>query len=606
MKEPGRITTAALVGAVTVTYMGAVFQAGSRAFWTAGLGDPLDPYFINSLLEWWYYALRRLESPASPPVFYPVEGTLGYSHGLILFVPFYAPLRPLLHPFQAYNLAILLVVVTGTLCLCAWLRRALRLTVVEAFVLTAFFAASPNVLNGGVNIWTQRASVYLVPPILLIAAGAAGSTGRPRAVLAFVAALLALLLFTQDFYSGHFTFFFAGIWILPRLVTHALGHARQIHASTAGRPGARAALLVAFVAAVWSLFVLLAGGGSVNLLGLRIRSTDPIRPALVGLISLAVFLWMRGGVALRRVSPPPASTAACAAGALLGAGIFLWIYLPVYLAFRGFGEEEYIRVLHQRPLASLRDPLTFIRTHEGFGTLRSFLLLPFAIVIGWLSARHERPITAVAGLIWLLVALLVFLMPFRFDDLSVWGNLLRPLPGFNAIRDPLRITYQFELAVILAIGLVLSKLPARTWTRATIPLTAGVLILLSPNTTVMEFNRPNADYDRWVAAPIDVDPSCRSFYMRAAPAEYVARSPEPWTLYSNDAAFIALRLGIPTLHGVSAWTPPDWRVRHPHAEDFSFGVRDWTARYGLTGVCGLDVERRTMTPGLPAESSSVH
>jgi hypothetical protein len=599
VNERGRITRAAIVTTVTVIYMGGVFQAGSRAFWTAGLGDWLDPYFINSLLEWWYYALLRVQNPASPPVFHPVEGTLGYSHGLILFAPFYVPLRLVLHPFQAYNLAILLVVVTGSVCLYAWLRRALGLGALEAFVLTAFFAASPNVLNGGLNTWTQRASVYLVPPILLIGAGAVSASGTRRAVLGFAAGLLALLLYTQDFYSGHFTFFFAGVWILPRLVTAGFGRGRQIFASTRGRPAARLALVITALAAAWSLLVLLSGGGTIHLAGARIRSTDPLRPALLALVALTVLAWMRGGVALPKVPPVPGWARACAAGALIGVSIFLLIYLPVYRAFGGFAEEDYLRVLRQRPLSALAAPWTFIRTHEGFDSLRSFLLLPFALAVGWFSTRRERVISPVTVVVWLLVALLVFLIPFRFDGLSAWGHLFRPLPGFNSIRDPLRIAYQFELAVVLGVGLVLSRMPAGTWMRAAVPLAAALLMLLFPNSTVMQFNRPNADYDRWVAPPIEVDRSCRSFYMRAAPLDYVARSPEPWTLYSNDAAFIALRLGIPTLHGVSAWTPPEWRVRHPHADDFVFGVRDWTARYALTGLCGLDIARRTMTPGLP-------
>ena len=49
----------------------------------------------------------------------------------------------------------------------------------------------------------------------------------------------------------------------------------------------------------------------------------------------------------------------------------------------------------------------------------------------------------------------------------------------------------------------------------------------------------------------------------------------------------------------------DWHVRHPHAADFAWGVEDWTARHRLTGVCEMDVAQRTMTPRLPAASSTV-
>ena len=585
---------------LAAAYAGSVFQVHTRTFWTAGLGDLLDPYFINSLLEWWYYAVLRFDNPASPPVFHPVEGTLGYSHGLILFAPFYIPLRLVLHPFQAYNLAIFSVVVAGTVCLYAWLRRALGLGIVEAVVLTMFFAGSPNVLDSGLNIWTQRASVFLVPPMLLLASAAASAQGRRRPVLAFGTGLTATLLFTQDFYSAQFTFFFAGVWLLPRL----LEGTGRLFLLTRGRPAARALLLLGLGAAAWALLVSSSGGVSAQVFGARIRSTDALRPAVLAVIALVLFAWrMRDVLPRPRWQTFPRWAAAGILGAAVGAALFLWIYLPVYLTYPGFEENEYLRVLRERSVASLRNPLAFILDHEGFASLRSFVLLSMAIAAGWLAPRRALSGSTVA--VWMGVALLVFLVPFRFGETSVWGALFRPLPGFNAIRDPLRIIYQFELAVVIAVALVLSRMPARTWTRGAISAAAVALIVLSPNRRVFEYNRPNSDFDRWVAAPVRVHPSCRSFYMAAGPAAYDARSHEPWTLYANDAAFLALRLRVPTLHGVSAWTPLDWHVRHPHAPDFSWGVADWAARHHLTGVCEMDVARRTMVPRLPAPSSAV-
>jgi hypothetical protein len=597
-----RTAAASVVVVLAAAGVGSVFRIHTPLFWTAGLGDWLDPYFINSLLEWWYVAILRIENPVSPPVFHPVEGTLGYSHGLILFAPFYVPLRLVLHPFQAYNLAMFLVVLTGTLCLYAWFRRALQLSVVEAGVLTAFFAASPNVLDTGVNIWTQRASVYLVPPILLLVSAAVSGQGRRRLVWAFAAGLLATLLFTQDFYSAQFTFFFAGIWLLPRVLL-AL---RQVFAWTSGRPAARALLVLGVAAGVWTLIVAVSGGVSTQVLGVRIRSTDALRPGVLAAILLsAAGWWMRDAVPRPQVRRPPGVVSAALVGVAGGAAVFLWIYLPVYLTYPGFAEEEYLRVLRERSVSSLWSPIAFLRGYEGFATLRSFVLLLIAVAAGCLATRTNRPLRAGAAVVWLAAALLVFLIPFRFGDFSVWGTFFRPLPGFDAIRDPLRIIYQFELAVVLGVALVLAGMRGRARTRGAVTGVGILLILLSPNRTVFEYNRPNSDFDRWVAAPVRVDPSCRSFYMAAGPAEYDARSHEPWTLYSNDAAFLAMRLGVPTLHGFSAWTPMDWHVRHPHAADFAWGVGDWTARHRLAGVCEMDVERRTMTPGLPATSSTV-
>ena len=93
--------------------------------------------------------------------------TLGYSHALILYVPFYVAMRLFVHPFPAYSLALAAVMETGIVCLYLLLRRRFHLPFLESLLLTVFFFTSPNVVNGGVSVWSQRASVFLIPPILL-------------------------------------------------------------------------------------------------------------------------------------------------------------------------------------------------------------------------------------------------------------------------------------------------------------------------------------------------------------------------------------------------------------------------------------------------------
>lgn len=590
-----RTGRAAAVVGLSVAYVGSVFRLWGTPFWTAGLADWIDPYFINSLLESWYYSLRRFENPASPPVFYPTPGTLGYSHGLILFVPFYVPLRMALHPFQAYNATILLVVLSGTWSLYAVLRRAFALSFIEAGLLTACFAASANVLNEPMNVWTQRASVYLVPPILLTGWMAVSTAGRAGAVYGFITGLLATLLYTQDFYSGHFTWFFAvcgviSIWAGSVDVRSGLRGWSRLE---------RIAAAVAVAAAAWGLYLATAGGGVIDVLGLRIRSSNPSRPLILAVIGSAIVIvsrLRREGLPHVRLALPSRRLLPFAAGAALGALIFLWIYLPIYLDFGGFNPDEYLRVLKGRDPAILLHPARFIETHDGFPTLQPFALVLIVTAAAWLGHRHVPRALRIATLIWLAVSFVVLLIPFRFGEFTIWGSVIRPLPGFNAIRDPLRIIYQYQLAVVVATAVLMGALPRPGWLRMTLAVAVAAGLYLAPNDTFMRYGRPNQEFDRWVGAPIRVDPSCRSFYMSEGPPEYVSRSPEPWTLYSNDAAFIALRLGIPTLHGVSAWTPRDWRVRQPHDPDFAAGVREWIQRHGLRDVCAMDVGRRMMGP----------
>src|SRR5262245_51474906 len=52
--------------------------------------------------------------------------------------------------------------------------------------------------------------------------------------------------------------------------------------------------VVALLGAIWTIWLLALGGGSVTLLGLRVRSHDPIRP-LVGSILAAALFFLAGG-----------------------------------------------------------------------------------------------------------------------------------------------------------------------------------------------------------------------------------------------------------------------------------------------------------------------
>jgi hypothetical protein len=183
-------------------YLGLVFQIGTSGFWNRGMGDWLDPYFVNYLLEHWFVSVTTVANPVSPPMFHPAPGALGYSVSLILYVPISIAFRFALHPFQAFNLTLFIVVFAGTVSLFVFLRRIVRVSVLEAVALTALFVTSPNVLNGWIGVWGQRASVFLIPPLLLmIAAAVRMREGLRRTALGGASGLCAALLFTHDFYT---------------------------------------------------------------------------------------------------------------------------------------------------------------------------------------------------------------------------------------------------------------------------------------------------------------------------------------------------------------------------------------------------------------------
>ncbi len=86
----GRLGRGLAVVALSLAYVAYVFRRADGTFFTVGLGDWMDPYFINALLENWYRSLTHFAAPA-PPWFFPSNRVLGYSHSLVLFAPFYVP-----------------------------------------------------------------------------------------------------------------------------------------------------------------------------------------------------------------------------------------------------------------------------------------------------------------------------------------------------------------------------------------------------------------------------------------------------------------------------------------------------------------------------------
>ncbi|HEU5255452.1 MAG TPA: hypothetical protein VFU28_05660, partial [Vicinamibacterales bacterium] len=192
------------------------------------------------------------------------------------------------------------------------------------------------------------------------------------------------------------------------------------------------------------------------------------------------------------------------------------------------------------------------------------------------------------------MSVLVFVTPYRFNRFSPWLAFVAHLPGMGIIRDPKRIIYLYELAVVLAAGWMLPQ--SRRLYRAGVTLMALLFVVLQPNRNVFDYERANAVFDKWVAAPIAINPVCASFYIKGASADYMSRSPHMGTLYGNDALYIALRHSIPTLNGYSAWSPPEWELWNPQEDTYPGRVRSWIARHGLKNVCELDIDARVMAP----------
>jgi len=591
-------TRASIVFILSFTFLSSVFQVFHRSFWTGGIGDWMDPHFINFLLEHWYHSLRTFTDPSSPPMFFPVRGTLGYSHGLVLYVPFYVLVRPFFHPFQAYGLTLFAVIETGVLCLYLVFRRVLGLSFVESLLLSGWFLTSPNVANGMMGVWSQRASVFLIPPILLIVVSSIRMRpGASRMLLAAVAGLLSALLFTQDFYTAQFALFFTTAGFAAALRPATAWQLRsRVARLWASRPSAaaRAALVLGAVALVWTAALWIFGGFTLRVLGVRIASHDWQRPALLALASLVVLAWLHD-VSFR----PPLTRARpwllpFAAGGAVGSLVFLWIYLPVYREHHAFPEDQLLNALVRPDSSSWHGVADVVRGLSGYDSLWSFALVALCAALAWVPRFDLDRRTRRQALWCVSVSLVVLMVPLQFPGFSLWKTAFAPVTGFSVIRDPKRIIYLYELAVVLAAGVFLARLRAASVLRRSIPAILLAVMVAQPNRVVFETFRPNESHNRRVAAPIDIAPSCRSFFVRAGSEAYRAESNGMWLRHAIDSMYVSLAHSIPTLNGYSAWSPDGWALVNPEEPGYRQEVSRWIERHRLTGVCEFDIDRRTM------------
>jgi len=577
-----------------------VFDIFHEGFWRAGLGDWIDPYFINYLLEHWYRSVATLGDPSSPPMYFPVQKTLGYSHGLILYAPFYILVRLFLHPFQAYSLSLLIVIETGIVCLYLFFRRSLKLSFLESLLLTAFFFTSQNVINGTVGVWSQRASVFLIPPILLLLVTAIRRPdSRLHLGVVCLAGALTTLLFVHDFYTAQFAMFFA---LLFAVAAVAIDYRAAVVRGISGFWKAqsvigKAAFVIAVAGSAWALYVLKYGGLRARVLGITIASRDWRRGALLAGTSMMVFVALRGW---RRIKSDLAVVApwvwAFSAGLATGASVFLWIFLPAYLEHPRFPEKDLLSQLAVRDPSRWTGLAAALRDLGAYGTLRSFKIVFIVSVLAclpWLRADRKTRLYV----LWAAaISLVVFVIPLEIRGFSIWLAFFRHIPGFNVIRDPTRIIYLYELAFILAVALLLAGVRSRPGYRIGV---CGLLLFFmvtDHHTDVFDYERPVNVYRRWVDWPIDIPPACQSFFISRASDEYIARSPHMWALYNIDAMFFSLNHAIPTLNGYSAWAPEGWNLMNPQEADYDERVQAWIQKNELHNVCELDVVAHTLRP----------
>jgi hypothetical protein len=572
--------------------------------------DPGDSRFVAFLLEHWNNVLHGRADWLSPPIFWPVRGTLAYSDGLVGMGIVHAALRARLGVFPAMNAQLILLSIATFAAAYALFSRGFGLSVLAATLGAYFFAFSWPRFAQLVHVQLQFTALL---PLLLLLALECVRDGRALTrggfawrILTFVA-LLALLLATTLYYAvfAALGFTVAGMICLANGTSrsHLVQIARRHAASLVGAAGL-AALLLGPVVAFYLPLMRESGG----------RQWSEMLPFLPRPTNL---LWM---------------------------GRENWVWGWLFSRWPA-------------PTIGARWPELRI----GAGLVAS---CAWACAAGWsaflLIAQRRRldkrsASIAVAVVTGLILQILMMRLP---GDASLWWAVWRLFPGAGGVRAVARLEILVTLAMGLAFGWALDRVMARGPGRRRGLLVACATALVAAGSLeqigrVQGYSGSRAEaLAREVGR--DLPPTCTATYVIATPDliprqpmvdeahfdphAYLVANPDvaanwrgaPWEHYAKygraeqrllDPAAASRHLalmyfayaytiplaaslsGVPVVNGFSGWQPPGWHLFDVLAPNARQWLVEWLAlrRVKQDAVCVVPVRLTTeMVPDLPA------
>jgi hypothetical protein len=495
--------------------------------WDQMYGDRGDSRLVGFLLEHWYLVLHGTDGALSPPMFYPVQDTLGYSHALIGYLPLYLPLRWLgADPWTAQQVVFAL---TDVLNFTAALWLLWKVIGVER-KLALFFAAFITFNSVKFNqIGHQQLQVLFY---VLVAAGLAAKAlqeapQRRRlwtwAVLAMAALCLDLQLLT-DVYNAWFLSFWAALWGLLALT-------RAESRAWLSRYRGKLALPAA---------------GAMLVLGIGL-----IPFLLIYLPVQQVFGGWNYGVALEMV-PRWYSFLS------MGRGNWLWGWLPLPRGYPYAGEQRI-----------------------GLGlaiSIVSAIALARWRILPWIARSC------------LFATILFCVIAFRYGDTkSPWQLVHAIVPGAQSLRAVARYMIVLTIPLAIGLGVALTQRMA-TWSVRQRRVVWMLLVAAAIEQLGTSGSYSKSSERAYLASlRPQLSDRCQAFYTVTPPLRPLARSSGPFP-GQFDAMWLALLTGIPTVNGYSGHFPPGWRLIDESAADYPLRVSDWIDKNGIQGtVCRVEV-----------------
>ncbi len=556
--------------------------------------DSGDSRFIAFLLEHWNNAWHGRADWRSPPIFWPVTGTLAYSDGLLAMGAIHAALRSGLGVFAAMNAQLVLL------------------------SLASFAAAYGLFARGfGLTVWGATAGAYLF------------AFSWPR-----VAQLVHVQL--------QFTV------LLPLLAWLALRCLRDGPALARSAFAWRACLFVALLALLlattlyYAVFAALGGVVAVSLCmlrrGGRAHLAALLRRHVAGLSAAAVLGGMLAAPVVAFYLPVVRESQGRAWAEVLS-------FMPRAPNRWWMGRENWAWgwLFARGPQATIDARWPEMRIGAGLAVSLVWVAACCGSVVALIRRPPDRgtPIrlTIVTG------AVLQVLMLRLPGDVSLWWAVWRAFPGASGIRGVPRLELVVLLPMALAFGWALDAALARArrhgrrWMLAAAAVTCVAAVeqlgrvhsysgraAEAMSRRVAEALPPRCTAAYIVATPDLVTPDEAIDEQHFDPAAYLAANPDvaavwtdrPWdhyrlfgraehrTLDVTEAArrhvlrFLAynytIPLGatlgrVPVVNGLSGWQPPGWALFDVLAADAPARLATWLSLHGVgaSGVCTVAI-----------------
>ena len=510
--------------------------------------DSYDGMLELALLDHWNNVLHGAAAWSEPFFFFPQKGALGYNDGYFIYGLIYSLFRAVhLDPLLSGELVNVVVRAIGFFGAYAAARRILDLPVAAALLAATIFT-----LSTGAYAQMDHAQMLTVgfAPLLAVPlqSAAQGLMAGDRRRLVGNGALFAL---------GY------AAWLMTAYYT------------------AWFFFLITLAFSIAWLFFVPAETRRLLWAGLR-REILPL-VLLAGLFALAVLP-------------------------------FLLLYLPKAAET---GQRNYAEVTSFLPL-----PIDIVNVGEG-NLIWGKLFLAFCRLVGtppppWLTlAAGFPPITLlmfVAAAIWLVrspggdprlralmaAALVTWAMTLNIRGFSAYPAIYHLVPGAKAIRVVIRYQLMIGLPVI---GLACAFLASRAGKLPMVLLAAAGIFMVADqfnHLAVRVIDRPK-ELARLGAVP-PPPAACGAFFIERNDHEAFSKADAIYR-HSVDAMLLSGFLRLPTVNGVDSFAPPGYDLYRPDEPSYRDRVRAYAERYGVAGLCGLDM--RTDSWRLPDQTEGI-